>query len=358
MLAACGEGAADEAVGDETPQVAWVDGRTTHLVQGDVEREIEGEWLPWLWLPNGDLLLHTPSDSAGMGVYRPASGEFVTETDDEWGRDKHDGGEYGLDGETGAINAPDVLLRIVDGDQPADLADGPPHSLVDYDYQLEEQARVELPPADEAGFQRDYDFPVRVGAVTFIAFEDVRTGGNLDDPRATRGGIVRVEGGRATVTAEAPYIQQLALSSDGAAVLAVTSEAPPEMGDVVPDDSRKSVVELDPVTGTVARDLGAPDAYAGADWQVERVDARGGRVAVQIATEGGDPAERTWVTDGTTWTEVAGQSGASWFWQAGGAAVSWPESGAITWTDGSDDRRLAGAKVSQRVASGSLLQPG
>ncbi|MET0930355.1 MAG: hypothetical protein ABWX74_12595 [Aeromicrobium sp.] len=362
MLAACGEATGDEPVGEATPQAAWVDGGTTHLVQGEVEREIEGLWLPWLWLPNGDLIVHTPSDSSGMGVYRPSSGEFVTRTDDEWGRDKYDGGEYGLDSETGAVNAPDVVLRIVDGDQPADLSSGPSHSLVDYDYGLEEQARVELPAAEDAGRQRDYDFPVRVGDVTFIAFEDVRLGADLDEPDNAAGGIVRVEGDQVTVTAEAPYVQRLFLSSDAASVLAVMAEAPPEMGDTVPDGSVKSIIELDPVTGTIARDLGAPVAYEGTDWQVERVDEHDERVAAQIATEcGGTGAcmpQRTWVTDGTTWTEVADQSGASWFWQAGGAAVSWPASGPITWNGDTEERSLAGKKVSDRVASGSLLPPG
>ncbi|MET0447900.1 MAG: hypothetical protein ABW004_05820, partial [Aeromicrobium sp.] len=300
-------------------------------------------------------------DSSGMGVYRPSSGEFVTTTDDEWGRDKHDGGEYGLDSETGVVNAPDVVLRIVDGDQPADLDEGPPHALVDYDYRLRERARVALPAADGARIQRDYDFPVRVGDVTFIAFEDVRIGADLADPDNSAGGIVRVEGDRVTVTAKGSYVQRLLLSSDGASVLAVTAERPPEMGDVVADGSRKSIVELDPVTGKVARDLGAPDAYAGGAWQVERVDEQGGRVAVQIATDCADTAgcdpERTWVSDGATWKEVTEQSGASWFWQPGGASVSWPAAGAITWTDGADGERLAGKKVSDRVVSGSLLPP-
>src|SRR5690606_1033927 len=145
-------------------------------------REVDGEWTPWLWLPNGDLVMHTPPDSSGMAVYRPTSDEFVVETDDEWGRDKYDGGEYGLDSETGAITATGALLRIVDGDQPDDLDQGPPHDLVDYDERLEERARVELPGPDEAGVLRDYDFPVRVGASTFIAFEETAVGGDLTDP--------------------------------------------------------------------------------------------------------------------------------------------------------------------------------
>lgn len=365
LLAGCGKGSTQEGpVADATPQAAWSEDGSMHVVQGDVEREVHGDWIPWLWLPNGDLLMHTPSDSSGMAVYRPSTDEFVVKADDEWGRDKYDGAEHGLDSETGALNAPDVLLRIADGEQPADLDQGPPHFLVDYDYRLNEQARVELPAADDpTRFWRDYDHPVRVDGVTFIAFEDVAVDGGLTDPANTSGGILRVEGDQTATTARAPYVQRVFLSSDAAAVLAVTSGEAPEMGDVVPDRSDKRVLELDPTTGEVARELGAPDVYGDADWTIDRVDRVGPQVAAQITQDCStgdsecDP-RRTWVTEGNGWTEVDGQRGGTWFWQAPGTAVSWGEDGGpIRWTDGSDSRELAGTKATERVVSGALLPP-
>lgn len=374
MVAACGQGAT-APVGGATPQVAWDERGTVHLVQGDVERTIEGQWEPWLWLPNGDLLLHTPSDSSGMGVYRPRTGDFVTKTDDEWGRDKYDGGEYGLDGETGVLTATDVLLRIVDGDEPATPDQGPPHYLVDYDYRLGEEARVELPAADDPSrYRRDYDFPVRVGAVTFATYEDSVFDGPLSDNPGR--GIVRVEGGAVTTPAKDVDVRRLFLSSDASSVLAIVGGAPADEGTGDPtlvDPSRTRVVELDPVTGEIARELAVPEGYGEVDWEIERVDEVGGQVAVQIAedcTAGGSgtadtcPPRRTWVTDGSGWTEVTDQRGGEWYWQGPTTSVSWATSGAnnartgpIGWADGSTDGQLAPKKASHRVVSGGLLPP-
>lgn len=376
MLAACGGGATAPVAGT-VPQVAWDAGAgETHVVQGDVERTVEGHWEPWLWLPNGDLLLHTPPDSSGMGVFRASSGEFVTKSDDEWGRDKYDGDEYGLDSETGVLTAKDALLRIVDGDQPAAVDQGPPHYLVDYDYRLKEQARVELPVADDPSrYRRDYDFPVRVGAVSFATYEDSLVDGPLSDNPGR--GIVRIEGGEVTTPAKDVDVRRLFLSSDLSSVLAIVGSAPANEGSGDPslvDRSRMRVVELDPVTGEIARDLGVPDGYGAADWEIERVDKVGDRVAAQVTedcTGGGTTAagvcapRRTWVTDGDGWTQVTDQRGGEWFWQGPTTAVSWPTSGRsndafgpVGWTDGTTTEKLASKKAVRRVASGALLPPG
>ncbi|MFT4188120.1 MAG: hypothetical protein QM621_06010 [Aeromicrobium sp.] len=237
------------------PRAAWLDDdHDTQVVAGDVEETVEF-WEPFLWLPNGDLVLHTAADSSGMAVYRPSEDDIIAETDDEWGED-----EFGLDGVTGAVMSDEEELLSVDEHGPEE-----PDELVVQDFELEEVDRIELPEPDDDLLRR-YQPPVASEGATMVPYYDVPNGGT-DEERVY--GLVRVEDGE-VVADEPSEITGLFLSEDRETVLGVTSGF--------------HAVIVDPDTGEVDEDLGELPVPR----EPSAMDHRDGSAAVRYEQREGD----------------------------------------------------------------------
>lgn len=374
-LSACGDGAAAPP-GVRPPQVTVNTNNDLRVFQGDDQRTVKG-YEPFFWLPNGDLIVHTPSDSMGMAVYRPSTGKYVVESRHEWGRTRNNGEEYGLSGEVGYLTASDVVLRLVDrSTNPAGNALPLDYTvLATYDFTLHKLSERRLPDSkDQKKRVREYDTPVKVGNVILVPYFESAIDGEIDKYADTApNGVVRIDGEAMTQIDGNAHLNQLYLSADAKSVLGLATKKRQLPSAEYSNGPGSRVVELDPVTGQVTKDWGFPKAYDNdAPWFVERMDKVGDMVAIQIATDCAYvdkpdrcPPRTTWTSKGGgNWTELTAQRGTMTYWQSPDTRVEWSEptdrhqhEGPVTAVTKGKRSVLRKTGGGERVASGGLLPP-
>jgi len=280
----------------------------TLVVSGGKSTTVDGT--PWGFLPNGSILLdrYAESDeSAGKPsfVLDPVSGDKYPGT-------PFDDLQFGTHG-----RRPHALVEVHEKNGRL--------SLVDYDFAYAKKREVALPGVAGTGLNDSdlegtaYGQPAGSDDAVFVS----RT--NFKGVDSTADAVVRIDrSGKVTEMLKDRHISNLTLASDRHSILAsVMKEGPFYEG--VP--AARSIVELDPKTGTIKKSYGLPppclhfEPIGDSGSCIDRLDKFDGVVAASVyeSTKKQAPGldgYSTWTNKAGKWSEVKAQRGKIVYWQS------------------------------------------